>query len=83
MEYMDEEQVDSVEQAFNLDYDVAQAFCSHVVPKTVLLFMGESHNDGMYFEPEYGEGDYGNTGGKQQGKRRDRFALSGLRKENG
>ena len=57
MEDNDEEQADSVEQAFELDYDVAQAFCSHIVPKAVLLFTGEALNDGMDFEPEDGEGD--------------------------
>ena len=54
MEDMDEEQADSVEQAFELDYDVAQAFCSHIVPKAVLWFTGESPDNGMYFEPEDG-----------------------------
>ena len=42
---------------FNLDYDVAQAFCSHIAPKAVLLFTGEALDDGMDFETEDGEGD--------------------------
>ena len=40
MEDNDEEQADAVDQAFDLDYNVAQAFCSHIVPKDVLLFTG-------------------------------------------
>ena len=51
MEDMDEEQADAVEQAFELDYDVAQEFCSHIVPKAVLLFVGEALDDGVDFEP--------------------------------
>ena len=45
-----EEQANAVEQAFDLDYDVAQAFCSYIVLKDVLLFTGEAINDGMDFE---------------------------------
>ena len=44
-------------QAFDLDYDIAQSLCSHIVPKAVILFTGEALNDGMDFEPEDGEGD--------------------------
>ena len=51
MEDNDEEQADAVEQALNLDYDVAQAFCLHIVPKAVLLFTGEALDNGMDFEP--------------------------------
>ena len=57
MEDMDENQSDAVEQAFDLDYDVAQVFCSHIVPKAVLWFTVEAPDDGMDFEPEDGEGD--------------------------
>ena len=57
MEDMDEEQADAVEQAFDLNYEVAQAFCSHTVPKAVLWFTGEVLDNGMDFEPEDGEGD--------------------------
>ena len=56
MEDMEEEQADAVEQAFDLDY-VAQAFCSHIVPKAVLWFTGEPPGNGMYFYTEDGEGD--------------------------
>ena len=57
MEDNNEEQADAVEQEFDLDYDIAQAFCSHIVPKAVLLFTVEALNDGMDFEPEDGEGE--------------------------
>ena len=70
MEENDEEQANAVEQAFDLDYDVAQVLCSHIVPKAVLLFTGDALGDGMEFEPEDGEGDdeydeggYGEVGG--------------------
>ena len=53
MEDMEEEQADAVEQAFDLDY-VAQAFCSHIVPKAVLWFTGEDIENGMDFELENG-----------------------------
>ena len=54
---MNEEQADAVDKAFDPDYDVAQVFCSHIVPKVLILFVEESPNDGMEFEPYYGEVD--------------------------
>ena len=63
MEDNGEEQANAVEQAFDLDYDVAQTFCSYILPKAVLLFTGNSLNDGMDFEPEDGEGDKNNDKG--------------------
>ena len=51
---MDKEQADPVEQVFGLDYGVAQAFYSHIVPKAVLWFTVEAPDDDMDFEPEYG-----------------------------
>ena len=68
MEDMDEEQANAVEQAFELDYDVAQAFCSHIVPKSVLLFTGEALDTGMDFESEDGEGDEKCEGGDEEGR---------------
>ena len=47
MEDNDRDQAGSVDQAFDLDYGVAQAFYPHTVPKAVLLFTGEALNDGM------------------------------------
>ena len=68
MEDMDEEQADAVEQVFDMDYDVAHVFCSHIVPKAVLLFTGEALDDVMDFEPEDGEGDNDNDkGGDNEG----------------
>ena len=60
MEDNDEEQANALEQAFDIDYDIAQAFCSHIVPKAVLLFTGEALDDGMDFEPEDGYFDNNN-----------------------
>ena len=71
---MNEEQADAVDKAFDPDYDVAQVFCSHIVPKVLILFVEESPNDGMEFEPYYGEVDDndkdeggGNKGGEGTG----------------
>ena len=50
MKDIDKYQADAVDQAFDLDYDVAQVFCSHIVPKAILLFTGEALGDGMDFE---------------------------------
>ena len=80
---MEEEQAKVVEQAFDLDYNIAQALCSHIAPKSVLLFTGEAPDVGMEFEPEDGEGDDDDRGGRQWGRRRDGLALSGLVKDNG
>ena len=46
---MDDYQAKIVEQAFYLYYDVAQAFCSHIVTKVVLLFTGEPPDYSMEF----------------------------------
>ena len=46
-----------------MDYDISQAFCSHIAPKAVLLFTGEALDDGMEFEMEDGEGDDNGNGG--------------------
>ena len=68
MEDNEKDQANAVEQAFDLDYNVAKALCSHIVPKAVLLFTAEALNDGMGFEPEDGEvdGNY-NKGGDNEG----------------
>jgi len=42
-----EEQVVELEQAFDEDYDVAQAFRSHIVPKAVLWFAGDAMEQEM------------------------------------
>lgn len=38
---MDEDEADRLEEAFEEDYDVAQAFRSHIIPKAVLWFTGQ------------------------------------------
>jgi nucleosome assembly protein 1-like 1 len=48
---MDEEEADAIEEAFDHDYDIAQSFRSHVIPKAVLWFTGEameSELEGVY-----------------------------------
>lgn len=42
MDVMDEEEADAVEEAFDHDYDVAQAIRGHLIPKAVLWFTGEA-----------------------------------------
>lgn len=51
-EVIDEEEADAVEEAFDHDYDVAQAFRGHLIPKAVLWFTGEAMMDG--FDDEEG-----------------------------
>jgi nucleosome assembly protein 1-like 1 len=41
MQDMDEDAADRLEAAFEEDYDVAQAFRSHIVPKAVTWFTGQ------------------------------------------
>jgi nucleosome assembly protein 1-like 1 len=42
---MDEEEADAIEEAFDHDYDVAQSFRSHIIPKAVMWFTGEAMQD--------------------------------------
>ena len=42
-----EDEADAIEQAFDLDHDVAQAFRSHIVPKAALWFSGEALDEGF------------------------------------
>jgi len=42
LEEMDEDEADAIEEAFDHDYDVAQSFRSHIIPKAVLWFTGEA-----------------------------------------
>jgi hypothetical protein len=44
---IDEEEADAIEEAFDHDYDVAQQFRSHIIPKGVLWFTGEAMNDAL------------------------------------
>ena len=67
-----------------MDYHVAQALCSHIVPKAVLLFTGEALDDVMDFELEdlYGE-DNNDKGVDNERGGGMGFALSGLGKDGG
>ncbi len=42
---MDEDEADAIEEAFDHDYDVAQSFRSHIIPKAVMWFTGEAMED--------------------------------------
>ena len=44
---MDEEEADAIEEAFDHDYDVAQQFRMHIVPKAVLWFTGDAMQDAL------------------------------------
>lgn len=45
MNDMDEDEADAMEEAFDHDYDVAQSFRSHIIPKAVMWFTGEAMQD--------------------------------------
>lgn len=47
MEEMDEDEADRLEEAFDSDYDIAQAFRSHIIPKAVLWFTGKAMEEEM------------------------------------
>ena len=69
---MDEEEADAVEEAFDHDYDVAQAFRGHLIPRAVLWFTGEAMMmdedlDEAMME-EMMEGDGGGNGGEASGQ---------------
>ena len=40
LEDMDEQEANRLEKAFDEDYDIAQAFRSHIIPKAALWFTG-------------------------------------------
>ena len=47
MEDLDEEEADAIEEAFDHDYDVAQAFRKHLIPKGVLWYTGEALDEDL------------------------------------
>lgn len=59
---VDEEEADAVEEAFDRDYDIANAIRCHLIPKAVLWFTGEAMTEG-YDEEDDEEGGEGGTGG--------------------
>ena len=42
MDVIDEDEADAVEEAFDHDYDVAQAFRGHLIPRAIMWFTGEA-----------------------------------------
>ncbi len=44
---MNEHEADAMEEAFDHDYDVAQSFRSHIIPKAVMWFTGEAIEDSI------------------------------------
>jgi nucleosome assembly protein 1-like 1 len=60
---LDEDEADAIEDAFDHDYDVAQAFRSHLIKKAVLWFTGEAMID------DYDE--EGMMGGDEDGEEED------------
>mmetsp|Transcript_17242 Transcript_17242/g.31158 ORF Transcript_17242/g.31158 Transcript_17242/m.31158 type:complete len:449 (+) Transcript_17242:35-1381(+) len=69
MDVMDEEEADAVEEAFDHDYDVAQAVRGHLIPKAVLWFTGEAmmiDDEGFEEEMMLAQGGGGAEGGPQQ-----------------
>jgi nucleosome assembly protein 1-like 1 len=66
---VDEDEADAIEDAFDHDYDVAQAFRSHLIKKAVLWFTGEAMIDdydeeGMMGGDEDGEEEEGLINGE-------------------
>ena len=47
MELMDEEEAERVEELFDSDYEVAQAFRNHLIPKAILWFTGRADEEEM------------------------------------
>lgn len=60
---VDEEEADAVEEAFDRDYDIANAIRCHLIPKAVLWFTGEAMTEGYDEEDEEEEAGEGGTGG--------------------
>ena len=57
MDVVDEDEADAVEEAFDHDYDVAQAFRNHVIKKAVLWYTGEAMMEDDYDEEGMMEGE--------------------------
>ena len=60
MEEMDEDEAERLEEAFDADYDVAQAFRLNIVPKAVLWFTGQGDTEEM----QQAMNDDNNNGGE-------------------
>eukprot|EP00977_Amphora_coffeiformis_P005044 scaffold1068_cov167-Amphora_coffeaeformis.AAC.2 len=53
MEDMDEEEAEQLEEVFDSDYEVAQAFRTQIIPRAVLWFTGEVSARGAYARIPY------------------------------
>mmetsp|Transcript_15263 Transcript_15263/g.23757 ORF Transcript_15263/g.23757 Transcript_15263/m.23757 type:complete len:365 (-) Transcript_15263:167-1261(-) len=70
MEHMDEADADLLEETLGIDYDVAQSFRSHIIPKAVLWYTGEALDaemGEMLDGDEWPGGDGGGFGGTGSG----------------
>jgi hypothetical protein len=47
METMDEEEAERLEEELDADYEIAQSFRSHIIPKAVVWFSGEVRTRGI------------------------------------
>lgn len=65
---VDEDEADAIEEAFDHDYDVAQAFRSHLIKKAVLWFTGEAMIDDYDEEGMIGDGEAGEEEGMINGE---------------
>jgi nucleosome assembly protein 1-like 1 len=67
---LDEDEADAIEDAFDHDYDVAQAFRSHLIKKAVLWFTGEAMIDDYDEEGMMGGDEDGEEEGLINGEAR-------------
>lgn len=74
---IDEDEADAVEEAFDHDYDVAQAFRSHLIRKAVLWFTGEAMMEDDYDEDGMMGGEEGDGGDDGEEGRPRQFAFGG------
>lgn len=65
MDVVDEEEADAVEEAFDHDYDIANAIRCHLIPKAVLWFTGEALTEG--YDDEHEVKDEQEDGGGTEG----------------
>lgn len=47
METMNEEEADAIEEIFDQDYEIAQSFRTHLIPKAVMWFTGEALDEDL------------------------------------
>lgn len=64
---VDEDEADAIEEAFDHDYDVAQAFRSHLIRKAVLWFTGDAMMEDYDEEGMVGDEDGEEEGNEEEG----------------